>query len=1249
MLEINQRPKDDSSDSERETHDMQLLLGNGIECSSNEAVSNIIARCDHLRRLIFALKLYEAGMRDSEWEGLLSIYGSRMLSDFAHLLSDHGSAESIEGMMGELHECACSSPCAFSSRHFKREQQRNSGIRQQFAATQGARSLLYRDEFDALHLHLRHLFEFGFRASTTNNDNNNNAAAKCDAECSRSVNKFSVSSVTNAIVGFDAHSTFMDRIFAFISKRQLDASRVRAFVVDQHYDSEALNLDLSNVITNPNLIRHADDKVLAAAMREYIALVKDSARTFATGLIFFYWPNYHPEKGLSDPRYMVDSYGPRENSNAYSGYAVSDLYIDGPRWSTLKEEAIESGHCTLHAFSNIVVFKTEEYLKTDRIRQTRTHGKASYFHYGFDDVNEVHEESRIPISAEHVQSLVLYTDFTALCTAFSATFRPRFLGESLQAIKERNRSFYFMSKLLRETVECFGTKIDVSGWDYGVFRSRTRRFYFGMDRQFVVPEYLIRLCGPTSTSTMPGVAARFANTRGTVIELASLINDLCCFDCSFVSAYKEEAEHLFIGGAYRIRIASIAVYKIPKYQKFDFELFHVFDDMLSGSEIESKPNVTRRGAEILRRLIKHAIGDSTAATEQEGADVDPYLCDCFKAFTQNKREIVIDYGETPNPRPSRREDDDGGLKDTPSHLRELIVPFWVDFDPNLEHFHNQLYTSADDAPSTPNSESSSQWVRVGSYKWVRDDGAGPNIDDQKTEVVPSPIRRNGHNDQDVSLLNLATVTEPPSKFATHDSILKELICAEMKQNYNKELEELCSDPAEGGMASVLERVMDYIHHRSDAKDTGRAVRFYGQEQSVVLHIAEHIQAIERTKKLNDIYHFHYHFHRRPNPVQLEEIGIVPQGYFTDNTGTYDHSAQYAVHMERKHRRLSMEKQAHFMERIHFVEARQTRNLQLQMHGSKRLCALCRRNKAHDKPRSGERVCAHQMMRYTPHNFSYNPTATDRDVDDSASFSALQIGQIVIAQMDILESELAGQRYYVQIVDKSETSIRVHPMGAPGEDYDKDISRDEMKRIAPVTQANIPTSELLRLFPNLQRLTIRGANRAPFPISSFVSRFSEKVLSQHEHIELIRVEGIVADEGAELGRFASKDMFSKEQAQRQYRDQFKMSFAIEPRKRRQTSRTMNIVRVSASQCECGPDDYNEFTPTQLVHDEWYKATVYHKHHSKCHVPEMFAPSVDAGPAYSAVVSTLSVGLNDMDISGIKRDMRKCLLDCNCCDL
>ena len=61
-----------------------------------------------------------------------------------------------------------------------------------------------------------------------------------------------------------------------------------------------------------------------------------------------------------------------------------------------------------------------------------------------------------PIFIEHIQSLILYTDFSMLSSSFTSTFRKKYENESLESVKNRNSSYYWMSKFLIEAVNGYG-------------------------------------------------------------------------------------------------------------------------------------------------------------------------------------------------------------------------------------------------------------------------------------------------------------------------------------------------------------------------------------------------------------------------------------------------------------------------------------------------------------------------------------------------------------------------------------------------------------------------------------------------------------------------------------------------------------------------------------------------------------------------------------------------------------------------
>merc|ERR1712190_142876 len=71
--------------------------------------------------------------------------------------------------------------------------------------------------------------------------------------------------------------------------------------------------------------------------------------------------------------------------------------------------------------------------------------------------------SKVP--EEHLQSIILYCDFTELCTLFSRSLRKNKWDDGLKEIKRRNSKFFHISKALRELVTYFGS--DGGGDDDG--------------------------------------------------------------------------------------------------------------------------------------------------------------------------------------------------------------------------------------------------------------------------------------------------------------------------------------------------------------------------------------------------------------------------------------------------------------------------------------------------------------------------------------------------------------------------------------------------------------------------------------------------------------------------------------------------------------------------------------------------------------------------------------------------------------
>eukprot|EP01084_Bolivina_argentea_P135932 239441_1 len=112
-----------------------------------------------------------------------------------------------------------------------------------------------------------------------------------------------------------------------------------------------------------------------------------------------------------------------------------------------------------------------------------------------------------------------------------------------------------------------------------------------MSRSLAIPEFNIRLNGPTSTSKQVEIARQFAGVGGIVIQLNNngSVGDakLRAFGCAFISNYASEDEYLFCGGRFGIKVESIILQRTGwNFEKFIHALFY-FDSLLTGSNINS--------------------------------------------------------------------------------------------------------------------------------------------------------------------------------------------------------------------------------------------------------------------------------------------------------------------------------------------------------------------------------------------------------------------------------------------------------------------------------------------------------------------------------------------------------------------------------------------------------------------------------------------------------------------------------------
>ncbi len=224
------------------------------------------------------------------------------------------------------------------------------------------------------------------------------------------------------------------------------------------------------------------------------------------------------------------------NKNDHSGHDVSDLYVVRKYGSFKSEIANYKFIDFKQQYLNEVVVKAMAYINTEIVRKMTAQSKMCPDY----DIPE-----NTALSLDNLISVILYTDYSDLCSDFSGTFRKKEPFETLKSIKRRNSSYYWMSRTLRETVEIYGR----CSYGHTVNGKRVYlkgSFYCGMSVVLDMPSFNLRLCSPTSTSMQIEVAIKFSGDCGCILQLnnpeVAQCGYLRGFNCSFISKYKEEDE-----------------------------------------------------------------------------------------------------------------------------------------------------------------------------------------------------------------------------------------------------------------------------------------------------------------------------------------------------------------------------------------------------------------------------------------------------------------------------------------------------------------------------------------------------------------------------------------------------------------------------------------------------------------------------------------------------------------------------------
>eukprot|EP01084_Bolivina_argentea_P306203 529078_1 len=484
--------------------------------------------------------------------------------------------------------------------------------------------MFYRDIMDQIHCIIFHLYDVGLRAKVIGKEQHiNHNISKGFLQYRINNKKFNIADTHSDV----ANDTFMDGFNEFVTEfDDIKIETMKKMIIQEEYDSDALQYDVDqnlNIIHKCVLSNISHQKI-KEYLHHYFYHIKLSQLTFSVGYRFYYWQYYK-----NKVQYTMDSTGCR-NENVHLGFTPSQLFVN-TKYTNLKYEI-----CNNKIFALRIDQYKISFYKTNKYFQGSKKVKKLVYKYNDDD-DDLHYDMSIsydsPISFDHLLSICIYCDWGELSTKFSATFRKEKVYESISSVILRNMEVANMARLLRETVELYGydkCQHEVTG-----------PFFSGMS-YMVIPEFNIRLNGPTSTSKQIEVAEQFGQDNGIVIQINNTnASRLRIFSCAFVSDYSEEDEYLFCGGRFGVQVESIIFRGTnDKMTQLITPLFY-FDTLLNGrsiNEFESDNDYL-----ILKNLIKHKLeinGFKNAYAK--------YINNTFTAFTNHKKQLVLNLHDIQN-------------------------------------------------------------------------------------------------------------------------------------------------------------------------------------------------------------------------------------------------------------------------------------------------------------------------------------------------------------------------------------------------------------------------------------------------------------------------------------------------------------------------------------------------------------------------------------------------------------------------
>ena len=243
-------------------------------------------------------------------------------------------------------------------------------------------------------------------------------------------------------------------------------------------DIERIKKILNNRTSKFNKIR----KDLKNESKKHNKFVINVTGKFDTGFRYYYHKHY---KNNTNKTECVPGTTLIDNGNNRYGYNMNEWYIPY-KYKNLQYEILNNSIyvLTYSQWQNTLIKATNKW-KSYRSNKNIINSASNIF----EKVYSIKRGTLITL--EHIISILLYTNWSQLSYHFTSTYRKLTNNESNNELKIRNCEYRNWSKLLRESIETYGTYLD---------ESKIASFFCGLSSSMIFDSLSNTISCPLSTA-----------------------------------------------------------------------------------------------------------------------------------------------------------------------------------------------------------------------------------------------------------------------------------------------------------------------------------------------------------------------------------------------------------------------------------------------------------------------------------------------------------------------------------------------------------------------------------------------------------------------------------------------------------------------------------------------------------------------------------------------------------------------------